>query len=460
MLGLQTTSADRGSGWLGHPRGLGYLCAAEGVERFSFLGMQSLLVLFMTHQLLLPEHVGRVIGFGALRAAIESVTGPLSAAALASQVFGIYAGLVYLTPLAGGLVADRWLNRTATVTAGAVLAAIGHFLMSFEPAFLIAMLLLVAGVGCFKGNIASQVGGLYLPDDPRRATAFQVFQLFISIAAIVSPLVCGTLGEKVGWHYGFGAAGAGMLIGLAIYVRGRGYLPGSETHAAAHRAAQVGMTAGERKNVWVLVAMLPVLACALIGNQQMFNAFVVWGESAWDLRFAGHDMPVTWILSFDAAISVICLLGVIAFTQAMKRRRREPDDIVKIAIAAAIMAIAPLLLSLASLRQHATGARISMAWALGFEVTNEIGFAVFVPVALSLFSRAAPARVRGLMIGLYYCATVIANLAVGRLGGLLEILDPAVFWLLHAAIILAAAVVLAGAAVWRHRLFSLAGAER
>ena len=185
----------------GHPRGLLYLTAAEGWERFSYFGMQSLLVLYLGHYLLQPERIGVVIGFGPVRAAIEAVTGPLSIAALASQVFGLYTGLVYLTPILGGLLADRWLDRTVTITIGAIAMAAGHFLMALESCFLFAIVLLLLGVGCFKGNIASQVGQLYERDDPRRATAFQIFQFSIASAVMVAPLVCGTLGERIGWHY-------------------------------------------------------------------------------------------------------------------------------------------------------------------------------------------------------------------------------------------------------------------
>src|SRR5204862_2512495 len=116
----------------------------------------------------------------------------------------------YLTPILGGVIADRLAGRTRTITAGALLMATGHFLMAFEVSFLAALLCLLLGVGCFKGNIATQVGELYGPDDLRRADAFQIFLLAVNIAVIVAPLVCGTLGEKVGWHYGFGAAGVIM----------------------------------------------------------------------------------------------------------------------------------------------------------------------------------------------------------------------------------------------------------
>jgi POT family proton-dependent oligopeptide transporter len=435
-----SANPQSGSDVLGHPRGLVYLCVSEAWERFSYFGMQSLLVLYMTHQLLLPGHVERVAGFAAFRAAIEQITGPLSTLALASQTFGLYTGLVYLTPLVGGLVADRWLNRTATVTIGALLMAMGHFLMAFEASFLVAIALLLVGVGCFKGNIASQVGELYDRRDLRRATAFQAFQFSITSAVIVSPLVCGTLGEKVGWHFGFGAAGVGMLIGLGLYLHGRRWLPAARQFADG--SARPSLSASDWKVLALLIGLLPLVAGAMVGNQQMFNAFVVWGEANFDLHLLGYEMPVTWLLSFDAVISALCILASIAFWRAFARRWKEPEDLTKIAVGAAIMALAPLLLSLAGLRQEMTGERISVLWGLAFEVVNEAGFAMLVPVALSFYSRVAPAALQGMTIAMFYVNSFICNLVVGRLGGLLEQMSAASFWLLHAAIVGASASLL------------------
>ena len=438
----------------GHPRGLAYLCVSEGWERFSYFGMQSLLVLYMTRYLLLPEHIGQVAGFGVLRGAIESVTGSLSTAALASQVFGLYAGLVYLTPLFGGLLADRWLNRTVTVTIGAILMAMGHFLMAFEASFLLAMGLLLVGVGCFKGNIASQVGQLYDVDDPLRGRAYQIFQLAIAAAVIAAPLISGTLGEKVGWHWGFSAAGVGMLIGLATYLAGRKWLPSAEPRSRADREGQ-RLTRTEWRTVIALVALLPVIGAAEIGNQQMFNAFLVWGEANFELRFAGFAMPVTWLLSADAAIAVVCMTLAILFWRAYAKKWKEPDDVVKVTIGAVFMTLAPLLLTAASLAQRATGARISPGWGLAFEVVNEIGFALLAPMALSLYSRAAPRQIQGLMVGVYYTSFFLCNLAVGRLGGLLEQMNPATFWFMHAAIVGAATVILAMVSIWGRPLIGV-----
>jgi POT family proton-dependent oligopeptide transporter len=307
------------------------------------------------------------------------------------------------------------------------------------------MTLLLIGVGCFKGNIASQVGALYEPGDPRRATAYQVYQLFINVSVIVSPLVCGTLGEKLGWHYGFAAAGVGMLIGLACYLHGRKWLPAEGTRERGSDGDR--LSPSEWKTVLFLVGLLPVLAATMIGNQQMFNAFVIWGERSFDLRFFGREMPVTWILSIDALIAALCTLSTIVFWRVYSRRRKEPDDMVKIAIGAAVMATAPILLAMASLQLETSGARVSIGWGIAFEVLNEIGFAMLIPVALSVYSRAAPPRVQGLMIGVFYLVFFLCNLAVGRLGGLLERMNGGSFWLLHAALIGAGAVTLAMMAV-------------
>src|SRR5689334_14556949 len=151
--------------FLGHPRGLGYIAFAEAWERFSYYGMQALLVLYMINRLLHPGHVEHIAGFGPLRHLIESIRDPLDIQPLASTIFGLYTGLVYLTPIIGGLIADRWLDRTLTIVIGASLMAVGQFLVGLDASFLLGLICLLIGVGCFKGNLASQVGGLYASGD-------------------------------------------------------------------------------------------------------------------------------------------------------------------------------------------------------------------------------------------------------------------------------------------------------
>src|SRR6266403_412288 len=298
--------------FLGHPRGLGYIAFAEALERFSYYGMQALLVLYMVHRLLLPGHVEHVAGFSAYHRLINSIYGNLSTQPLASAIFGHYTSLVYLTPIGGGLIADRVLGRTRTITIGALLMAAGHFLMAFDFSFLLALLCLLTGVGCFKGNLASQVGALYATGDNRRADAFQIYYLFINGGVIASPLIAGTLGEVYGWHWGFGAAGVGMLIGLSIYLSGRKWLPpDSPIVRKGDRAAKIPLTHRERMGIVALLVLLPVLTLAVIGNQQIFNAYLVWAEKAATLVFFGKKMPTTWLITLDSILSVSCLAGAV-----------------------------------------------------------------------------------------------------------------------------------------------------
>src|SRR5208283_1704381 len=209
---------------LGHPKGLTFLFTTEMWERFSYYGMRSLLVLYMTKYLLAPVHSGNVLGLASVKNALEAVFGPLDVQPLSSQIYGFYTALVYLTPFFGGLLADRVLGQRRTVIVGAVLMAIGHFLMCLESMFFPALLFLILGNGAFKPNISTQVGALYPQGDHRRDRAFSIFYLGINLGAFLSPLVCGTLGEVYGWHYGFSAAGVGMLVGLAIYLAGQKHL--------------------------------------------------------------------------------------------------------------------------------------------------------------------------------------------------------------------------------------------
>src|ERR1700722_17952216 len=209
----------------GHPRGLTFLFATEMWERFSYYGMRALLVLYMVKYAFQPSMAESVIGLSALRHGLEAVFGPLDIQPFASQIYGLYTGLVYLTPVIGGYLADRVLGQRRTVIIGASLMAAGHFMMAFEPLLLFALTFLILGNGAFKPNMSSQVGELYPPGDPRRDRAYSIFYVGINLGAFLAPLVCGTLGLKVGWHYGFATAGVGMLIGLAIYLAGSSHLP-------------------------------------------------------------------------------------------------------------------------------------------------------------------------------------------------------------------------------------------
>ena len=185
--------------------------------------------------------------------------GPLGAQPFASHIYGLYTGLVYLTPLFGGILADRVLGQHRTIMLGAALMAIGHFMMAFEPLFLFALTVLILGNGAFKPNMSAQVGGLYAPGDPRRDRAYSIFYVGINIGAFLAPLVCGTLGEEFGWHYGFAAAGVGMTIGLAIYLYALPVLPPDELHKAMRRLAtrRQPLERSEWRGILALLALVP-----------------------------------------------------------------------------------------------------------------------------------------------------------------------------------------------------------
>jgi POT family proton-dependent oligopeptide transporter len=445
--------------FVGHPRGLAYLAFAEAWERFSYYGMQTLLVLYMVRQLLHPGHIERIAGFTAFRAAIErAYGGPMSTVALASAIFGLYTGLVYLTPIAGGVIADRWLGRTRTITIGALLMAAGHFLMAFDVSFLIALLCLLTGAGCFKGNIASQVGALYSPSDLRRADAFQIFFLFVNGAVIVAPLIAGTLGELYGWHYGFGAAGVGMLISLVIYLSGRRWLPPERAATRARSAARPGLSREERSTVMVLILLLPVLAIGAVGNQQIFNAYLLWVPGNIDIVFFGRTMPTTWLITVDSTVSITALVAALAFWRLWSRRFREPSELAKIILGLAISASALLSLAFAAVIA-AGGHKAGVGWVLAFEVLNSIGYANVFPVGLALYARASPKAIAGTMIGVYYLHLFMGNNLVGWLGGLLERLPGAPFWLLHAALVGGAAAIMLVVSLTFGHLLAPAGRE-
>jgi POT family proton-dependent oligopeptide transporter len=433
--------------FLGHPRGLGYLAFAEAWERFSFYGMQALLVLYMTRTLLHPGHVERIAGFRPFRAMVEALYGgPLSIQALASAIFGLYAGCVYLTPILGGLIADRLLGRTRTIIIGALSMAAGHFLMAFDVTFLAALACLIVGSGCFKGNLASQVGALYPPGDLRRADAFQIYYLGINAGVIAAPLVCGILGERVAWHYGFGAAGVGMLIAIAIYLRGLRYLP-TDDFRQGTRAPRAPLKPGEGKTILLLIVLLPVLAISIVGNNQIFNAYLLWAERTIDLRFFGREMPTSWLITLDAIVSVTFLAGAVAFWRLWARRFREPGELVKLTIGCAIGALAMVVLAAAS--AFAGNGKVGIGWAIAFHIVNSIGFANVMPVSLALYARAAPKALASTLLGVFYFQFFAGNMLVGWLGGLLETMSGARFWLLHAALVGTAALIFALA----HRVF-------
>lgn len=414
--------------FLGHPKGLGYLAFVEGCERFSYYSMQTLLTLYMVNYLLLPEHASSVLGLGWLQ---QHWYGGKTGQPLASDIFGNYTALVYLTPILGGIIADKWLGRRGALVAGGLIMSLGHFLMAIQPAFLFALLCLIIGVGLFKGNIATQVGELYGHNDLRRAMAFQIFYIAIQVSVIVAPLISGTLGEGVGWHYGFGCAGVVMVLGLLLYLKAKPHLPADKRdRPATAQAKETSFEPGDGARIAALLVLVPALAVSLLPNQEIFNAYLVWADQHFDLMFFGMKVPTSWMITLDSAMSFVTLVGITWFWKWYgDSGRPEPDELGKLIIGSAFTVVGALCLYMAALT---TGAgKVGLLWPVLFHFFNSMGFGHVLPVSLALVTKIAPRKMAGTSVGIYYLSFFLANYVVGKVGGWYSTMPISQFWLLH-----------------------------
>ena len=414
----------------GHPRGLLYLAFTEAWERFSYYGMTALLVLYMVNQVLLPGHVERIAGFDAFRATLESVAGPLSPLALASQVFGLYSGFVYFTPVLGGLVADRWIGQRNAVVLGAVSMSAGHLAMAFDRSFLLALLLLVVGSGFLKGNISAQVGALYpLNDEARRTRGFAIFSMAINFGAVAGPLVCGFLAQRYGWHVGFGIAAVFMLVGLATYLYGYRHLPARVPRR--ERDAR-RLTGAEWRTILALAAVMLITVFQSVSYYQLANVLPVWIQEHVDLRVGSLAIPIPWYQSIDALFSILGVPVLFGIWGYQASRRGEPGDLAKIGTGAWLAAGSNLILVFAIVA--ARGAPVHPIWPALYCAGMGVGFLYYWPTLLALVSRAAPAAVNSTLMGLAFVTLFISNNLIGWIGRFYEQMSPAAFWALHAAI--------------------------
>jgi POT family proton-dependent oligopeptide transporter len=418
--------------FFGQPRALGFLAFTEAWERFSYYGMTSLLVLYMSQALFLPGHVEGVAGF----AAYAALFGNPSPLALASQTYGLYTGFVYFTPVLGGWIADRFLGRKRAVMAGAVLMSCGHFAMAFDASFLLALLLLIVGCGLLKGNISTQVGQLYAEDDAEgRARGFSIFSMGINVGAVAGPVTCGLLAQVYGWHAGFALAGALMLIALATYVIGYRYV-NEAAPAARARTAAAPMT---RRDWTVVAALFGTMALTVfhsIAYYQNGNIGLVWLSAHADWSLFGVALPPSWFTAFDAFVSIVSVPPLIALWRWQARHGGEPDELAKIATGAALASAANLVLAFAA----ASFVRAPGILPLLYEVLLGVAFLYQWPTLLALVSRAAPAQIKATLMGGAFLSLFVSNVTLGRIGTLYEHMTPAEFWLMNAAIAAAGAL--------------------
>lgn len=409
-----STLADKT--WFGQPRGLTILFLTQMWEMFSYYGMRTLLVYYMTKQLLFAQEK-------------------------ASLIYGSYTAMAYFTPILGGMVADRWLGKRNAVVLGGSVMALGHFLMAFEPLFFVALGTIALGNGLFLPSLPSQINDLYASGDPRRGRAYNVYYVGLNIGGLMAPLVCGTLGELYGWHYGFGAAGVGMFLGLLIYVAGRRYLPAE----ASRRAPPAGATAAQARprngQVWLLLLGVGIAATIFRGAyEQIGNTLPLWVDGSVDRAWGALTIPMTWFQSLNPLL-VIAMTPLLLM--AWRRRAeagRETSPAIRMAIGATVVAIAYALLAVVSLL--AGEARVGWAWLVAFFVILTLGELYILPTGLGLFAKLAPPRLGATTVASWFLAVFSGSLLAGLVGTLWSSTSHPVFFLLLAGLALLAALLL------------------
>lgn len=438
---------------LGHPVGLFVLFFTEMWERFSYYGMRALLVLYMTQYLILEADKGKMIlGFATLRGILEVFFGTLSTQALSSQIYGLYTGFVYFTPFFGGILADRILGQRKSVYLGGVLMAIGHFMMAIETLFFPALFFLVLGNGCFKPNISTQVGNLYPQGDPRRDSAFTIFYMGINLGAFFSPLVCGTLGQKLGWHYGFGAAGVGMLIGLAVFHFGRNLLPEDRITRQSHQTAKPGadgssaavaneaLTPEEMKRVLALVLLCSIIVLFWGIFEQQGNTLQIWADTNTDWSFFGWQVPSTWYQSFNPAFIFLFAPFMDRFWAWQTKKGWGMSSVTKMGVGCMLCGVAYIVM-IAAAQAMPGNEKGSLWWLVITTWLFTMGELYLSPIGLSLVTKVAPARMVSMLMGMWFLSSFFGNYAAGFIGGFYEKMPKESFFALLTAMGVAAGMI-------------------
>ncbi len=389
-----------------HPAGLYVLFFTEMWERFSYYGMRSLLVYYMIKHLQFTQ--------------VRS-----------SQIYGLYTGFVYFTPLFGGMLADRWLGQRRTVILGGALMAVGHFLMAFESLFYPALAFLILGNGAFKPNISTQVGALYAPGDHRRDRAFGLFYMGINLGAFFSPLVCGTLGEKVAFHWGFAAAGVGMVIGLIVYLSGQKYL--APDLIMQRRGSKEPSSGPVTREDWMKIAAIFVMMALSIVfwsvYEQQGNTMALWADANTERTILGWEMPASWFQSFNPLMIFILVPVLNVFWHWQDRRGKEPSSIAKMGIGCILLASAFLIL-IPPARELSVHPRTSLWWLVACTFVLTIGEIYLSPIGLSLVTKIAPVRIVSMMMGVWFLSSFFGNYLSGYLGTYWERMPRQNFFLL------------------------------
>jgi len=413
---LQAQPSFRKAEWFGQPRGLSILFLTEMWMQFSFFGMRAILVYYMIKELMIPQE-------------------------RSSLIYGGYAAAVYFTPIFGGVISDRWLGRRNAVVIGGLLMAAGHFMMIFPSLFFQALGAIALGNGFFLPSLSSQIRFLYEDDDPRLASAYNVYYVGVNLGAFLAPFVCGSLGEVYGWHWGFAAAGVGMVIGLITYLAGARWLPPDRKAAAAEPRSRASRSDWRR-----LLLLLGVMAVVIVfrgAYEQNGNTIALWTDSGVDRHVgAGWQIPLTWFQSLNPLIIFIGTPPLIAYWTRLGRKHREPASLAKMSTGAWITALSYALVAVVCLFSDAHHERSSWIWLMLFFAVMTLGELFILPVGLGLFGRLAPKGFEATAIAIWFFAGFVGNLFAGWLGLFWSRLSQPEFFGLIAVVSLVSALLL------------------
>jgi proton-dependent oligopeptide transporter, POT family len=395
-----------------HPPGLAVLFFTELWERFSYYGMRALLVLFLIA--------------GADQGGFGWTTQD------ASRFYGWYTGLVYFTPLIGGYLADRFLGARSCVLLGGAIIASGHFLLAFaQPvSFFLGLACVIVGTGFFKANISVLVGRLYSAADPQRDSGYTIFYMGINLGALLGPLVCGYLAQRadLGWHYGFAAAGVGMVIGLMVFVC---YGQDAWRHTAKFEVDRLtlgpSLTAEERRRVRALLILSFFVIFFWLAFEQAGTSMTLFAEHHtsrelpdWFAAWAGvGNIPTAWFLSINPAFILLLAPLFSRLWTRLDASAASLDAPLKMALGLSLLSAGFIVLSLGGFRS-AGGVLVSPVYLIGAYFLHTCGELCLSPVGLALVSRKAPLQIASLVMGVWFLANFCANLLGGYLAGALE----------------------------------------
>lgn len=403
---MSTNTVVKQKELFGHPVGLYVLFFTELWERFSYYGMRALLVLFLTATISSDNP-----GWGWTESD-------------AISLYKWYTTLVYLAAIPGGIIADKYLGQKKTVMIGGLLLCIGHGVLAINApwAFYTGLGFIIAGVGGLKPNISTMVGGLYNKGDDRRDKGFTIFYIGINIGAFLAGILIGQIGENINWHYGFGLAGIGMLIGQAIYILGQTYLEGTgnfigDTEATPEEkeALKRPLTSIEKDRIKVMLLSFLIVIVFWGAFEQAGGLMNLYAKTKTDRMLFGWEVPASYFQSVNAFF--IFTLGMIVanFWYRRNHKGKESSSIFKMAIGVIIMGLGFVFMSFASSEYESTGSS-GMYWLILAYLFHTIGELCTSPVSLSFITKLAPLKYSSIMMGAYFAATGMGNFLAGTIG--------------------------------------------